>query len=43
MLQQSFERVLERHRGTRFVAVHAFNLANDLARGGKRSSTATRT
>jgi len=27
---QKFERVLERHRSTRFVAVHAFNLANDL-------------
>jgi predicted TIM-barrel fold metal-dependent hydrolase len=34
-LQQKFERVLERHRGTRFVAVHAFNLANDLAAVGK--------
>jgi predicted TIM-barrel fold metal-dependent hydrolase len=27
-----FERVMERHRDTRFVAVHAFNLANDLGR-----------
>jgi predicted TIM-barrel fold metal-dependent hydrolase len=27
-----FERVVERHRGTVFVAVHAFNLANDLGR-----------
>jgi uncharacterized protein len=34
-LQQSFERVLERHRGTRFVAVHAFNLANDLSAVGR--------
>jgi uncharacterized protein len=34
-LQQSFERVLARHRGTRFVAVHAFNLANDLAAVGR--------
>jgi predicted TIM-barrel fold metal-dependent hydrolase len=34
-LQQKFERVLERHRGTRFVAVHAFNLANDLGAVGK--------
>jgi predicted TIM-barrel fold metal-dependent hydrolase len=33
-LQQKFERVLERHRGTRFVAVHAFNLANDLGAVG---------
>lgn len=29
---QKFERVLDRHRGTRFVAVHSFNLANDLGR-----------
>ena len=29
-----FERVLERHPNTRFVAVHAFNLANDLGRVG---------
>jgi predicted TIM-barrel fold metal-dependent hydrolase len=34
-LQQKFERVLERHRGTRFVAVHAFNLANDLGAVGR--------
>ena len=27
-----FERVLSKHRGTTFVAVHAFNLANDLGR-----------
>ena len=27
---EKFERVLARHRRTRFVAVHAFNLANDL-------------
>ena len=27
---ERFERVLERHRRTEFVAVHAFNLANDL-------------
>lgn len=27
---QKLERVLDRHRGTRFVAVHAFNLGNDL-------------
>jgi len=27
-----FERVLERHPNTTFIAVHAFNLANDLAR-----------
>jgi predicted TIM-barrel fold metal-dependent hydrolase len=27
-----FETVLSRHPGTRFVAVHAFNLANDLGR-----------
>jgi predicted TIM-barrel fold metal-dependent hydrolase len=31
---QKLERVLERHRGTRFVAVHAFNLANDLGAVG---------
>jgi len=31
---QKLERVLERHRGTRYVAVHAFNLANDLAAVG---------
>jgi uncharacterized protein len=35
VLQQRFERLLERHRGTRFVAVHAFNLANDLAAVGR--------
>lgn len=29
---ETFERVLARHRSTRFVAVHAFNLANDLGR-----------
>jgi uncharacterized protein len=31
---ETFERVLTRHRRTRFVAVHAFNLANDLGRVG---------
>src|SRR4029453_8361614 len=31
---RKLEAVLERHRGTRFVAVHAFNLANDLGGGG---------
>jgi predicted TIM-barrel fold metal-dependent hydrolase len=30
-----FERVLERHRRTRFVSVHAFNLANDLGALGR--------
>src|SRR5262249_18425843 len=34
-LQEKFARVLERHRGTRFVAVHAFNLANDLGAVGR--------
>jgi hypothetical protein len=33
-LIEKFERVLSRHPKTRFVAVHAFNLANDLARVG---------
>jgi uncharacterized protein len=33
-LLAKFERVLSRHPGTRFVAVHAFNLANDLGRVG---------
>jgi predicted TIM-barrel fold metal-dependent hydrolase len=33
-LLEKFERVLSRHPGTRFVAVHAFNLANDLGRVG---------
>jgi predicted TIM-barrel fold metal-dependent hydrolase len=30
-----FERVLERHPRTRFVSVHAFNLANDLGALGR--------
>ena len=34
-LLEKLERVLERHRGTRFVAVHAFNLANDLGAVGR--------
>jgi len=33
-LIEKFERVLARHPNTRFVAVHAFNLANDLGRVG---------
>jgi len=33
-LLAKFERVLSRHPNTRFVAVHAFNLANDLGRVG---------
>jgi predicted TIM-barrel fold metal-dependent hydrolase len=33
-LLAKFERVLDRHPNTRFVAVHAFNLANDLGRVG---------
>jgi predicted TIM-barrel fold metal-dependent hydrolase len=32
---QKFERVLSRHPNTRFVAVHAFNLANDLGQVGQ--------
>jgi predicted TIM-barrel fold metal-dependent hydrolase len=32
---EKFERVLSRHPGTRFVAVHAFNLANDLGAVGR--------
>jgi uncharacterized protein len=32
---ERFERTLSRHPGTRFVAVHAFNLANDLAGVGR--------
>ena len=32
---EKFERVLSRHPGTRFVAVHAFNLANDLGQVGR--------
>ncbi len=32
---EKFERVLSRHPGTRFVAVHAFNLANDLGQVGQ--------
>ncbi len=32
---EKFERVLERHPKTRFVSVHAFNLANDLAALGR--------
>jgi predicted TIM-barrel fold metal-dependent hydrolase len=34
-LIEKFERVLSRHPNTRFVAVHAFNLANDLGRVGQ--------
>ncbi len=34
-LLAKFERVLSRHPNTRFVAVHAFNLANDLGRVGE--------
>ena len=33
-LIEKFERVLARHPNKRFVAVHAFNLANDLGRVG---------
>jgi predicted TIM-barrel fold metal-dependent hydrolase len=33
-LLEKFERVLSRHRRTRFVSVHAFNLANDLGAVG---------
>ena len=32
---EKFERVLSRHPRTRFVAVHAFNLANDLGQVGQ--------
>ncbi len=32
---EKFERVLSRFPGTRFVAVHAFNLANDLGQVGR--------
>jgi predicted TIM-barrel fold metal-dependent hydrolase len=32
---EKFERVLSRHPNTRFVAVHAFNLANDLGQVGR--------
>jgi predicted TIM-barrel fold metal-dependent hydrolase len=34
-LLAKFEQVLSRHPNTRFVAVHAFNLANDLGRVGR--------
>jgi predicted TIM-barrel fold metal-dependent hydrolase len=34
-MQQKFERVLDRHPLTHFIAVHAFNLANDLAAVGR--------
>jgi len=34
-LLEKFERVLSRHPQTRFVAVHAFNLSNDLGRVGQ--------
>jgi uncharacterized protein len=34
-MQQKFERVLDRHPRTHFIAVHAFNLANDLAAVGR--------
>jgi predicted TIM-barrel fold metal-dependent hydrolase len=32
---EKFEKVLDRHRRTRFVSVHAFNLANDLGAVGR--------
>ncbi len=34
-MQEKLERVLQRHPQTRFVAVHAFNLANDLGAVGR--------
>jgi predicted TIM-barrel fold metal-dependent hydrolase len=34
-MQQKFERVLDLHPHTHFIAVHAFNLANDLAAVGR--------
>ena len=34
-MQEKLERVLQQHPRTRFVAVHAFNLANDLAAVGR--------